>query len=72
MEQIEDSEKKKMLSKWLSNLWQRWKNIQWREDMKLYRCYWNILRDKNKRMKLRHSLLLFTAKSYLIACDAID
>ena len=34
-------------------------NIQWREYMNLYRCCWKILRDKNKRMELRHSLLLF-------------
>ena len=53
---------KNMLSKWLSNLRQRCNNIQWREDMNLYRCCWKILRNKNLRMKLRHSLLLFTGQ----------
>ena len=44
----------------ISNRCKGGNNIQWREDIIFYRCCWKIWRDKDERMKLGHSLLLFS------------
>ena len=37
-------------------------NIQWREDIIFHRSCWKIWKDKDERMKLGHSLLLFSGQ----------